>query len=195
MGRRTTPRGWRDTLLRTLEALPPVDPEERAADKQRRDLLHRKSQHARRELLDEILATARRVAAARNMDGERIIRTDPAWRLLTTIERAPYCCSISDAARLLRLSRQRVHHLARQAEQLGLIELEPNPDDRRILQLFLTESGRARLAAARSVETAWLNVLLNGLDDRRLAVTVHVLSVIGQRLVRDAQAARTRSGR
>jgi DNA-binding MarR family transcriptional regulator len=77
-----------------------------------------------------------------------------------------------------------------------LIELEPNPDDRRILQLFLTESGRARLSATRAIETAWLNALLNGLDDGRLAITVHVLRVIGQRLVRDARAraARTRSG-
>jgi DNA-binding MarR family transcriptional regulator len=81
------------------------------------------------------------------MDGERIIRTDPVWQLLTTLERAPYCCSISDAARLLRVSRQHVHQVARKAEQSGLIELVPNSDDRRILQVLLTQPGRSRLAA------------------------------------------------
>jgi hypothetical protein len=40
--------------------------------------------------------------------------------------------------------------------------------------------------------TAWLNALLNGLDDRRLAITVHVLRVIRQRLLRDERERRTR---
>jgi DNA-binding MarR family transcriptional regulator len=66
-----------------------------------------------------------------------------------------------------------------------LVELATNPDDRRIVQVLLTRSGRSVLASARSREIGWLNALLNGLDRHRLAVTVHVLRVIRQRLLRN----------
>ena len=180
------PRGWRDSTPRELEAaLEGIDPAARDADKQRRDRHYRVAQLARRELVEEIVATAEHVAAARDMHDEPVARADPIWRLLVAIERSSYCCSISDAARLLRLSRQRAHQTARDAERARLVELATNPDDRRIVQVLLTRSGRSVLAAARSREAGWLNALLNGLDDRRLAVTVQVLRVIRRRLLRD----------
>lgn len=189
MARRTTPRGWRDIALPEVEAaLAGIDSGARAADKQRRDRLYRVAQLARCELIEEVVATAEHLAAARDLDGETIVRTDPVWRLLVTLERSSYCCSISDAARLLSLSRQRAHQTARDAERARLVGLATNPDDRRIVQVLLTRSGRAELAATRSREVGWLNTLLNGLDDRRLAVTAHVLRVIRQRLQRTERA-------
>jgi len=197
MGRRTTPRGWRDAAFRELEAaLAGIDVAARDADRQRRHRLYRVAQLARRELIEEIVATAERIAAARDMDDEPIVGDDPVRRLLVTLERSSYCCSISDAARLLRLSRQRVHQIAQDAERAGLVELAANSDDRRIVQVLLTRSGRSELTAARSREIGWQNALLNGLDDRRLAVTVHVLRVIRERLLRNerglARSARSR---
>ena len=137
------------------------------------------------ELIHEIVATAECIAAARAADGEPIIRTDAVWSLLCALERSRYCCSISDVARLLRVSRQTAHELARKAELAGQVELLTNPHDRRIVQVLLTPRARSELAAARSGEASWVNVLLNGLDMRQMAATVRVLRVMRQRLLRD----------
>ncbi len=98
------------------------------------------------------------------------------WALLDALERSPYCCSISDAARLLGVSRQTAHEVANKAELAGAVELLRNPDDRRIVQLLLTRGGRAVLASARAAEASRVGVLLNGLDSRSVAVTAHVFA-------------------
>jgi DNA-binding MarR family transcriptional regulator len=167
------------------------DEETRLKQARHRALLASRARFKQTELVEEIVATGKCIAAAK-VGGEPIAKTDPVSRLLAVIERAPYCCSISDAARLLRQPRQRVHETARKAEIAGLVELAANSDDRRILQLFLTRTGRSRLAAARAIENQWRNVLLNGLDEHRLATTVHVLRVIRQRLLRDERERRGR---
>lgn len=69
----------------------------------------------------------------------------------------------------------------------GVVELEPNPDDKRILQLTLTSNGRSMLAAARSAERLWLATLLLGLGDHELTAATHVVRVVRQRLERDAR--------
>ncbi len=46
---------------------------------------------------------------------------------------------------------------------------------------------RPSSTAADERESSWLNVLLNGLGDRDMAVTTHVLRIIRQRLQRDAR--------
>jgi DNA-binding MarR family transcriptional regulator len=69
----------------------------------------------------------------------------------------------------------------------GVVDLEPNPHDKRILQLLLTPTGRAQLAAARSAESLWLTTLLNGLGDHELTSAAHVVRVIRPRLERDAR--------
>ena len=72
----------------------------------------------------------------------------------------------------------------------GRVELLPNPDDRRILQVFLTPRGRAALAGLRTAEGIWLQMLLAGLADRRIVAVTHVLRVIRQRLQRDERERR-----
>jgi DNA-binding MarR family transcriptional regulator len=68
-----------------------------------------------------------------------------------------------------------------------VIELAPNPDDKRLLQAFVTSKGRAELAAARLIASRWLDTLLHGLGDNELRVTLGVVRVIRQRLERDAR--------
>jgi DNA-binding MarR family transcriptional regulator len=142
-------------------------------------------------LIHEIVSTAERIAAARSSSGELIFRTEPIGLLLRAIERAPYCCAIADAGRLLGVSRQRAQQIVHAAERRGAIELLTNPDDRRLLQIQLTPAARRQLAAARSAESTWVAVLLLGLDEHRLRTTTHVLRVIRQRLRRDERALTT----
>lgn len=153
-----------------------------------RSLLAARARLEQVELIEEIVATAARITAARSFDGEPIVRVDAVWRLLFALERSRYCWSISDAARALRMRRQSAHETACRAEVAGLVELAHNPDDRRIVQIVLTRAGRAALATTRSIESRWRNVLLNGLEGHRLVTTVHVLRVIRERLMRDERA-------
>jgi DNA-binding MarR family transcriptional regulator len=106
---------------------------------------------------------------------------------MRAVERSPYCLAIADLARALGVPKQFAHRLAHRTAQLGYVELAPNPDDRRILQVLLTENGGSELAAARSSVRIWLAAVLNGLGDHDMRTTTHVVRVIRQRLERDAR--------
>jgi len=147
---------------------------------------------AERDLIDEILGAARRIAAARNWSGEPLYRTDGVWRVLETVAHSRYCLAIADLARSLHIRKQAAHELAHAAARARVIELVPNHQDKRILQLLLTPQGRAELAAARVAENVWLGTLLSGLGDRELAATAKVIGVIRQRLDRDAKVMATK---
>ena len=70
------------------------------------------------------------------------------------------------------------------------MELLPKPDDRRILQVFLTAQARGELTRVRVAEGVWLQLLLSGLADRRMIEVTQVLRVIRQRLDRDERERR-----
>lgn len=139
------------------------------------------------DLIDEITSVARRVASARDAYGQPIFRTDGIWRVLTTVATSRYCLAIADLARALGVRKQAAHELAHAAARVGVIELVPNHQDKRLLQALLTPRGRSDLAAARSAHTLWLMTLLNGLGDHDMATATHVVRVIRQRLERDAR--------
>ena len=142
---------------------------------------------AEHDLIDEITSAARRIAEARDWNGEPLYRTDGIWRVLATVANSPYCLAIADLARALKVRKQTAHEIAHEAARAQVIELAPNPNDKRILQLLLTPRGRAELAAARTAENVWLATLLNGLDDQELKATTVVIRVIRQRLEHDAR--------
>lgn len=142
------------------------------------------------ELIDEIVATAERIGAALASSGERVFPDDAESRLLRAVAGSSYCLAIADVARALRITRQAAHKLVYRAVTAGRVELLPNRDDRRILQIFLTPRGRGELARLRAAEGVWLQLLLSGLDDRPMAVATHVLRVIRKRLERDERERR-----
>ena len=142
---------------------------------------------AEHELIDEITSTARRIAAALDWSGEPVYRTDGVWRVLATVASSRYCLAIADLARALGVRKQAAHALAHSAARAGVIELAPNPQDKRILQALLTPKGRAELAAARTTRGVWLATLLAGLGDHEMAAATHIVRVIRQRLERDAR--------
>jgi DNA-binding MarR family transcriptional regulator len=142
---------------------------------------------AEHDLIDEITSAAARIADARDWNGEPVYRIDGVWRVLATVAQSHYCLAIADLARALRVRRQAAHRLAHEAVRARVIELVPNPQDKRLLQAVVTPKGRAELAAARVAEQVWLTTLLNGLGDRDLKATMRVVMVIRQRLERDAR--------
>jgi len=142
---------------------------------------------AEHDLIDEITSAAQRIAEARDWNGESVYRTDGVWRVLATVAKSPYCLAIADVARAVGVRKQAAHRLVHEAERAEVIELVPHPQDRRLLQVVVTPKGRRELAAARIAAQAWLTTLLIGLGDHELKATLHVVSVIRQRLERDAR--------
>ena len=142
---------------------------------------------AEHDLIYEITNAAQRITAARDRNGDRVYRTDGIWRVLATVASSPYCLAIADLARALGVRKQTAHQLAHAAARARVIELAPNPQDKRILQALVTPRGRAALAAARTGESGWLAALFNGLGDHELKATLRVVRVIRQRLERDAR--------
>jgi hypothetical protein len=111
-------------------------------------------------LIDEIVAVAEHIGAARGLSGRRVFPDDAESRLLVALARSSYCLAIADVARALRITRQAAHKLVYRAVAAGRVELLPNSDDRRILQVLLTPRGKADLAGLRTVEGIWLQMLL-----------------------------------
>jgi DNA-binding MarR family transcriptional regulator len=136
--------------------------------------------------LYDIVVTAERLKAARAFDGSTPLRFDRRYTLLRALERCGGCPSFSDLARLLRVTRQAARQLILAAEKDGVVELLPDPQDRRVLQVALTPSGRRVLEGGRTPETGWLFTLLSGLEPAAMHAIGKVLRVIRQRLERYA---------
>lgn len=115
------------------------------------------------------------------------------WELLTAVDDSAYCLSISDLARVLRQSRQRVHRLAARLARKGYLEMRPNHDDRRLLQLFLTSSGKSLIAHARRQFSDVLRACILDADTRELLAAERVLRKLRLRFEEHEQHLKTRS--
>ena len=146
-----------------------------------------RSQHVEATaFLYDIVATAERLKSARAFDGSTPLRFDRNYELLLAIERCGGCPSFSDLARLIRVTRQSARKLILAAEQFGLVELFPDPDDRRVLQVAMTPSGRRVLEAGKLPDSGWVFTLLSGLEPATMRATGNALRAIRQRLERYA---------
>jgi DNA-binding MarR family transcriptional regulator len=163
---------------------PEKDPAEIARKRAR---LFERQRAREQDLIDEITAAASQIADACDPYGQPLFRADGVWRVLTTVATSHYCLAIADLGRALGVRKQAAHELAHAAERVGVIELAPNHQDKRLLQALLTPQGRSDLAAARAAQRSWLMTLLNGLGEHDLATAAHVVRVIRQRLQRDAR--------
>jgi DNA-binding MarR family transcriptional regulator len=83
------------------------------------------------------------------------------------------------------MPKQRAHEVITAAARGGEVEVLPNMDDRRILQVFLTAQGRSTLSVTRYTRSMWIAALLNGLGEHELRATIRILRVIRHRLLRD----------
>lgn len=81
----------------------------------------------------------------------------------------------SDIARSLRLTRQAVHATIAQIVEKGVFELQPDPEDRRIRIVALTEMGRAMRADAQRIVTYLSQELGRRIGAKRLAALTEAL--------------------
>ena len=119
---------------------------------------------ALRETLRAFLRESELIAQASGLTPQRHL-------LLLMIKGAPdgsERATITELVSRLRLAQTTVSDLVRRAEEVGLIQRERSPDDRRLVRLRLTAEGERRLA--RSVrehadERRRLHAMLRSLED------------------------------
>jgi DNA-binding MarR family transcriptional regulator len=137
--------------------------------------------------LHEIVRAADALKGAKAFDGEPALHYGARWQVLRAIERCGGAPTFSDLARSLRISRQTAREHAIRAARVGVVELLPAPDDRRVVQVALTPAGRRALEAQRMPALSWLLPLLNGLKPEAMRSTNHVLRVLRLRLEQQAR--------
>ena len=191
-GRKTREETLKDALREALLGVTPsFDMKHSAAnrgsaarERDRRRRLARDSRSEDAEFVRAIEDTAKLIREARAADGELVYRTDACYRLLAGIESGGGWPSISEIARMLRVSKQTAREQVIATARIGLLELMPEPFDRRSIQIGLTRSGKSELAAAQAREVAAGDLLLRGWGVRERRLVAHVLRVMRARLLR-----------
>jgi MarR family transcriptional regulator, transcriptional regulator for hemolysin len=116
--------------------------------------------------------------------------TSAQWRVLAAVARAEmhgeeplHQATLADAMDMepITLSRQ-----VDRMEAAGLIERRPDPADRRIKHLYLTEAARPLVEKFRSVAASCYGNVLNGISDDEVQQVVDVLTRIRANLVNNA---------
>jgi DNA-binding MarR family transcriptional regulator len=105
-----------------------------------------RNNQARAELMTDLMrailkmsAHAHRAGTAMNKDSGL---TNARWILIDQAAEEGYPLTISEHARRLGFSRQALKRLAADMVRDGLILLEPDPTDKRVLRVVLTDEGR-----------------------------------------------------
>lgn len=84
----------------------------------------------------------------------------PHLDIMVNLVRTPGM-SQQDLARKLFVGRSNMTMLLPQLEKRGLVERRPDPDDKRVLRLFLTEEGRALADRAIAVQAAIVDDIMS----------------------------------
>jgi DNA-binding MarR family transcriptional regulator len=140
--------------------------------------------------LYEVVRAADALREAKAFGGGPALHYGARWQVLRAIERCGGAPTFSEIARSLRVTRQTAREHAIKAARVGIVELLPAPDDRRVVQVALTPAGRKELEAQRMLPLSWVAAVLNGLKPEAMRSTHHVLRVLRLRLERDARERR-----
>lgn len=88
--------------------------------------------------------------------------------------------SQQELARKLLVGRSNMSMLLPQLEKRGLIERRPDPRDKRVLRLYLTETGKAVTEQAMKIQTALIDsVMATSTEERCLMVADQMEKIIG----------------
>jgi DNA-binding MarR family transcriptional regulator len=112
------------------------------------------------------LAADLRVAVGqlvRRLRSENLFPLTQTWVLGRLDREGP--ASVSDLAQALRVRPQSMAQTVGDLEAEGMVERNPDPDDRRRALVSLTEPGQARIEADRAAREGWLVKALEELPD------------------------------
>ena len=137
-----------------------------------------------RYLAEAIRGAASCLNAAEEAICRKVDLSVEQWNALMTITRSTRSLSVSQLARALKHSRQSTYELVLSLEHAGLIHLLRNPDDRRLLQMEITEAGRRDLAIAEDRRNAWFLTMAYDLEESDLCVLTERMRALRNRIAR-----------
>jgi DNA-binding MarR family transcriptional regulator len=130
------------------------------------------------------LAVDLRVAVGqlvRRLRSENLFPLTQTWVLGRLDREGP--ASVSDLAQAMRVRPQSMAQTVGDLEAEGMVERNPDPDDRRRALVSLTESGQARIGADRAAREGWLVKALEELpeaDRETIERSVEILSGLAE---------------
>ncbi|MDX2155542.1 MAG: MarR family transcriptional regulator [Hyphomicrobiaceae bacterium] len=113
--------------------------------------------------------------------------TRPQWLALVRLDRRPGA-SQSELADMMEIERAPAGKIVDRLEERGWIERRPDPDDRRINRIFLTELGERVHAAIQPIGRATVSDALVDLSASEIARLTELLSRVKTRLADLAEA-------
>lgn len=89
--------------------------------------------------------------------------TLPRFDLLAALDRAPDGLTLGEISERMMVSNGNVTGLAARLEAEGLVERRPEPQDKRVTRLLLTQAGRDSFAEQSAAHAAWVAEIFSGL--------------------------------
>ncbi len=105
--------------------------------------------------------------------------------LMAQLEREPQGLTMSRLSERLMVTNGNVTGLVRRLVEDGLAVREPDPTDRRLQRVRLTERGRERFYEMARAHAAWVDELLGGLDAEARDGLMGLLERLGGRALED----------
>lgn len=131
--------------------------------------------------------------------GDRLTRgielTTARWQVLSALARADRPESAAYVARNMGRARQSVQRVADELEEEGFLTFEPNPHHLRAPVLVLTEKGQKAFRSVTKLQVPWVNALVKGIPQEKIAVALDVIHEVRVRLERDRSPKKPTRGR
>ncbi len=135
------------------------------------------------EILTEIILETFRLNGALLVAGNQLTKpvelTSARWQVMGPVSEQPL--TVAQVARRMGLARQGVQRIVNDLEQLRMVTLEPNPDHKRAPLIAISKKGQAAMAKINAAQSAWVNKLADGLNERQLNQTLKVLQSVRER--------------
>ena len=106
--------------------------------------------------------------------------TSARWQIMGPVSEQPL--TVAQVARRMGLARQGVQRIVNDLKRLGMVTFESNPDHKRAPLIVVTKKGLATMAELNAAQSAWVNELANGLNERQLGQTLRVLQSVREQL-------------
>jgi DNA-binding MarR family transcriptional regulator len=107
--------------------------------------------------------------------------TSARWQVMGAIELSGHALTVAQIARRMGLARQGVQRIVNDLQKLGLLALKPNVDHKRSALVSITAKGEKALEKVGVAQTAWVNQLSEGLNQRQLTQALKLLQSVRER--------------
>lgn len=120
---------------------------------------------------------------------QRFDVTLPRFDLMAQLEKSPEGLTLGELSRRMMVSNGNITGLVERLVELGLVERQPHPTDRRAAFVRLTAAGHASFADMAAEHGGWIAELFEGVVEADIRAAMGVLSRL-KRSVRAASEAR-----